>query len=805
MANPSTWTDKFFGGDGPTGPTGATGPLGPTGPGAATVPSYTAHLATIGDAVTKPILTRSGYALAGDGGGGTYFWDSSSSTGHNGITIVVPTGSSTGRWVLVWDGHTLDANIAGASGAADLGAVLNACDAILPASGGRILSNTNGGALATQAVVGAKHEWVLGAGTHTATTTGTTLNASTYGAPWRVKSGGTLRGFGFATILQESSGLLNPVVISTTSNNAGNIEIQTATATSWITGTAVITSGNSSINAGAPTQFTVTKIDTTHFVLQGSTFSSSASGGNVSDQTSLYTVVADGVPTNITLMLDTDITVQDLKVIGNSASLQSGGPGTIQLGNCRRGTVRNVFLSQTTPNGIVHGGAGNPPATWIQNHSYATTAIGTVVVPPSATGYFYILSQQGTSNNSGSPFHSTDQLDQVITDGTCQWKVGGYSSPNNLGALSGPTSIGGRVLNCILYGTNQQSVVLINGYDYQVLGCRFYGPNVQFGGAATYVDVETNADTDPAIGLLISDNVFDCRTAGPLSANVSGVFIHGGASLANGQNMHGPGLVASNVVLGGNIATQEGMAEGLTAQNVASIDFVGNVIQRVGQAAISLGYPCSRCRVVNNSCLGIGIILSGAVENEVSYNNVWVTDYGNSQLIGIKEQTSTVACSNNRYRKNVVEATAGGANAPLFILQGNAVVDDCIVGGVRASNGIGHGRSVRTVANSVGTPNVTILPTDHVVFVDFTAASGTITLPTANYAMQLGTQNPMNQEFLLVRIDTVVVNTATMATTSAQTIDGAAANTVTLASIVAGSNANKLHVISDQSNWKTAI
>src|SRR6185369_7316395 len=34
-----------------------------------------------------------------------FFWDDTSSTGDNVGTIVVPTGSSTGRWVRIWSGR----------------------------------------------------------------------------------------------------------------------------------------------------------------------------------------------------------------------------------------------------------------------------------------------------------------------------------------------------------------------------------------------------------------------------------------------------------------------------------------------------------------------------------------------------------------------------------------------------------------------------------------------------------------------------------------------------------------------------
>jgi hypothetical protein len=43
------------------------------------------------------MIVMGGYAAVGDGGGGIFYWDESSSAGDNGGTIIVPTGSTTGR------------------------------------------------------------------------------------------------------------------------------------------------------------------------------------------------------------------------------------------------------------------------------------------------------------------------------------------------------------------------------------------------------------------------------------------------------------------------------------------------------------------------------------------------------------------------------------------------------------------------------------------------------------------------------------------------------------------------------------
>src|SRR5580692_10243175 len=51
---------------------------------------------------SSPAIVMGGYTAPGDGGGGVFYWDKTSSTGDNGGTIIVPTGSSSGRWMRVF-------------------------------------------------------------------------------------------------------------------------------------------------------------------------------------------------------------------------------------------------------------------------------------------------------------------------------------------------------------------------------------------------------------------------------------------------------------------------------------------------------------------------------------------------------------------------------------------------------------------------------------------------------------------------------------------------------------------------------
>lgn len=111
------------GATGPTGPTGAsggggaTGPTGPTGAdgGGLNAPTVADLRLITGSLPDQGTIVLDGYYAQGDGGGGTFFWDPSSSTGDNGGTIIVPTGSTTGRWLRIWSG-TVNVRWFGAKG-----------------------------------------------------------------------------------------------------------------------------------------------------------------------------------------------------------------------------------------------------------------------------------------------------------------------------------------------------------------------------------------------------------------------------------------------------------------------------------------------------------------------------------------------------------------------------------------------------------------------------------------------------------------------------------------------------------------
>ena len=184
------------------------------------------------DLNSTPAVILGGYAVPNDGGGGVFYWDATSSADNNGGTIVVPRGSTRGRWIWQYSG-AINANWFGASApGADLGAVLNACDAALGASPGQIVislvngigTEANPATLRTHAVIGAKvalqsckdglnadqvaqckagRRVTLGPGVYAATTTRVSGETAWHGAPWIIGDNSILEGSGPGTILQE--------------------------------------------------------------------------------------------------------------------------------------------------------------------------------------------------------------------------------------------------------------------------------------------------------------------------------------------------------------------------------------------------------------------------------------------------------------------------------------------------------------------------------------------------------------------------------------------------------------------------
>ena len=63
-----------------------------------------AELKTFSGPVDNYNVNISGYYEAGDGGGGTFYWDASSTEADNGGTIIQATGVTTGRWKRVYSG-----------------------------------------------------------------------------------------------------------------------------------------------------------------------------------------------------------------------------------------------------------------------------------------------------------------------------------------------------------------------------------------------------------------------------------------------------------------------------------------------------------------------------------------------------------------------------------------------------------------------------------------------------------------------------------------------------------------------------
>ncbi len=95
-----------------------TAPTVPIDPAAGGIVQYVTTIATLrtqtGPATNATLVVRC-YSTIGDGGGGTFCWDPTSTAADNGGTIIAPTGIATGRWKRQFSGP-LDVLMFGARG-----------------------------------------------------------------------------------------------------------------------------------------------------------------------------------------------------------------------------------------------------------------------------------------------------------------------------------------------------------------------------------------------------------------------------------------------------------------------------------------------------------------------------------------------------------------------------------------------------------------------------------------------------------------------------------------------------------------
>ncbi len=124
----------LIGPTGPSGPTGHIGPTGPTGKNGLGITGATGSIGPTGTELTLPniaslratapnssleSLVVEGYYIPGDGGGGTFFYDSTDViTPDNGGTVIVASGSSdpTARWKRIYVPRNISAKWFGAKG-----------------------------------------------------------------------------------------------------------------------------------------------------------------------------------------------------------------------------------------------------------------------------------------------------------------------------------------------------------------------------------------------------------------------------------------------------------------------------------------------------------------------------------------------------------------------------------------------------------------------------------------------------------------------------------------------------------------
>lgn len=142
VLSPPTDTDP------PTNPIWTVDDVNGAGGGSAQASNIAGLKAIVGTSGASALVQ--GYYTAGDGGGGLYFWNATSTATDNGGTIIQATGVSTGRWILESWGARISVRQFGAKGdnatddSAAFQAFVNAVDYGIVTDGTYLINNSNG-------------------------------------------------------------------------------------------------------------------------------------------------------------------------------------------------------------------------------------------------------------------------------------------------------------------------------------------------------------------------------------------------------------------------------------------------------------------------------------------------------------------------------------------------------------------------------------------------------------------------------------------------------------------------------------
>lgn len=95
-------------------------------PNTSQAPVFVTALSTTGPSATRQSISTDGYSSSGDGGGGLFIWDSSTTLADDGGTVIQVTGIATGRWLRSYPGTAIDIRWFGCNAASvDNSAALN--------------------------------------------------------------------------------------------------------------------------------------------------------------------------------------------------------------------------------------------------------------------------------------------------------------------------------------------------------------------------------------------------------------------------------------------------------------------------------------------------------------------------------------------------------------------------------------------------------------------------------------------------------------------------------------------------------
>jgi hypothetical protein len=690
----------------------------------------------------------------------------------------------------------------GAGVKADLAAVINACDTALASNVGFIWVNVNGGNLLSYVVIHQGHHLRLWPGTYAPNFNHDTFNLNA--TPWLLDDYTSLRGAGDSTVLLENAGAASwgpgqaqividayQHVVDANINNLGgyghlqisDVQIQAPPGNAFGIDGAV-----GAIQLGNVYGCVIERV-TCHRNHGGGVYLGALSTPRIM---SGWAVSCGAGPSGPTILTGTGTKFSSILFPGQVFVITDLRDAGIVL----TGTAgSNVW---TTPHDLTAG-----PVQLKASESIVIDLLQYVVSSvtyDSGSGLSTVTTVE-QCNSTGQRYFDRGffNIYSIRSDTNMQFQsaVTGYAGDYFGPALSNVSiaplfcAYNNKIAKCTFRGCYGQVVGPVNAMGLDIESCDFLEPSPSLADALTYLDCEANSGYSYMARIRVRGCLFDGAGAfwdGITNGSASGIQIVGptGASgqepVYGGSAMQDDGHIISDNVF-------KNMIFGINALCVSNVVISGNMIKTVAANGAGIGL-CNDVKITGNyfddPVDAIGI--SGCQHVKVVGNTF--RGRGNPQTVLAQDMTGITGDPYNPATTYPTDYVAVEGNifegpSPVITLVGAHSSADNVVNGVRCTS-TNRGQAV---APRLVTTSATLNATDCAVFVDASGGDLTLTLPSAAVLPLAGTF----PEYRIKRVDNSG-HTVTVATTSAQTIDGAAPSPL--------AGRATLFIISDGTNWQ---